>query len=115
MLGNAAFKEFEVMGKATQILSDNIKTLLTVRNMTRTELAERCGVAVSTATHWTNGRSHPNYSQLDKIAQALSVSVGDLFTENAHHANKKISLAEALAIVNDHLGYEAPKKSKDSK
>lgn len=44
-------------------------------NLTQKEFAERCGVSESTVVAWESGRRSPNVKMLNKIEDALGVSL----------------------------------------
>ena len=47
--------------------------------MPQRELARRVGVSLTTISDWERGRSEPLSGKLAAIAQALGVTIGDLF------------------------------------
>ena len=44
-------------------------------NLTQKELAVRCGVSESTVIAWESGRRYPNVKMLDKIEDAVGMSL----------------------------------------
>ena len=51
--------------------------------MHQSDLAEQCGVDKSAVSHWELGKSSPTGSRLPLVAEALGVTVPDLFAEAA--------------------------------
>lgn len=56
---------------------DNIKTASKMRGYSLQTTAERAGLSKNAIYQYNNGKN-PSYATLEKIAQALSVSVSDL-------------------------------------
>lgn len=63
------------------VFTDNIKKLLTERNMSYAELAANLGVGKSTVSMWMSGKSLPRMELLDALADIFNVSVNDLTTD----------------------------------
>jgi transcriptional regulator with XRE-family HTH domain len=57
---------------------ENLRWILTKRNITPKEIAEVINVKVNTISNYTNGVSTPNYDLLDKIVKFLDVSADDI-------------------------------------
>lgn len=51
--------------------------------LTQRELADLCGVDVTAVSHWEKGKSAPNGRRLPVVADALGVSIAELFGEAA--------------------------------
>jgi DNA-binding Xre family transcriptional regulator len=63
-------------------ISSNIIKLLTDREMTRAELADRIGFSsAALVTQRLTGRSEWKPQQLEAVAEALGVEVGDLYDQ----------------------------------
>ena len=58
-------------------LGENIKKYRKAKNLTQKKLAETLGVAPVTVTMWETGKRRP-YAKLERIAEALNVSITDL-------------------------------------
>jgi transcriptional regulator with XRE-family HTH domain len=62
-------------------LKENLKKLLDARGMKAAELARISGVAPSVISEWMSGRHPRNVLNLQKIAEHLGVSLGELCFE----------------------------------
>ena len=49
--------------------------------LSQAALAEKCGVDKTAVLHWEKGRSSPTGRRLPIVADALGVSIDDLFRE----------------------------------
>lgn len=58
-----------------------IKSLRLAANLTQAALAERVGVARNSVSVWETETSLPPCAKLPEIADALGVSVGELFAD----------------------------------
>ena len=56
----------------------NIKEYMDVRGLNQKELADKTGISTSAISAYINGARTPRPDQLDAIAKALHISVGDL-------------------------------------
>ena len=69
-----------------QIVSENISMLCSTRlkksDKPKTEIANRCGVAPSAVTKWTDGRIVPSVVHLMTIAEYFGVSLEWLVTKH---------------------------------
>jgi len=52
-------------------------------SLSQSELAKRCGVDETAVSHWENGVSSPKGSRLPVVAEALGVTIDELFGEAA--------------------------------
>ena len=59
--------------------SDGIRTLREGLGLTQKELADRIGVSDKTVSKWETGRGLPDISVLGALAEALGVSLSELF------------------------------------
>lgn len=73
-----------------------IKELRKKRGMTQQALADRIGIHLTNLNKIENGKSAPDLSRFAQIAEALGVSVGDLFAggEVAPEEPRRVSLEE---------------------
>jgi len=60
------------------LLSQRLKKLREIRNMTQKSLADILNVGTSTVAMWETGGRHPDYDTLIKIADLFDVSVDSL-------------------------------------
>lgn len=65
-------------------LKERVKVLLKDRGITQAELAEKIGVQGGTLSNAISGRYSPTLDTLERIAEALGVSVAELFAELPH-------------------------------
>lgn len=59
-------------------VSRSIKKFRTAKGMTQNDLAEKLFVSRQTVSSWENGRTQPDIDFLEKLAEALSVSIEEL-------------------------------------
>lgn len=59
-----------------------IKKLREMKKLTQLELAEKLCVSEKTISKWENGRGYPDITILEELAQALGISVLELFSGN---------------------------------
>jgi transcriptional regulator with XRE-family HTH domain len=74
---------------------DSIRALIAERGMTRHELAQRAGLARSTVLHVLKG-GHCSTETLERIARALGVDVGELFTPPLDLGHRRDRMIAAL-------------------
>ena len=60
--------------------NDGLRRLRESRGLTQKELAEQLGVSDKTVSKWETGRGLPDISLLSPLAEALGVSLSELFT-----------------------------------
>ena len=60
------------------IFFTNILRLLEERNMTKQELSHQAGVSISFLSDLTNGKANPSLRVMERIANALDVSLPEL-------------------------------------
>ena len=80
------------------------------KNMTQQELAKKLGVTDRAISKWENGRGLPDYSLLQNLCDALSVSINELFSgEKISKENYKEKAEENMSkLINDN--YNKKKK-----
>ncbi len=74
------------------MLSDNIKKLMSVNKITAKKLAEIVGVSPTHISYILNNKREPSIELLGKIANALGVSIDEIFQDKA--SNDLSSLSE---------------------
>lgn len=65
-----------------QLLTELGKWIAFIRKneqLSRQQLADAAGISLMAVTYIENGKRWPRISNLEKIAKALKVSIGDLF------------------------------------
>lgn len=60
------------------MIGDNIKKFRKIKKLTQEELGNRLGVSAAMISQWERGERNPRTENLQKIASALDVSIGDL-------------------------------------
>ena len=70
-----------------------IKRLREGRNMTQSQLAERLNVSDKAISKWETGRGYPDISLIEPLAEALRVSVIELFSgEDVVNTNRSFNM-----------------------
>ena len=77
-----------------QIISDNLKALLSQSKKKRTEVAKDLNVKYSTFCDWVRARTAPDANQVKKLADYFKVSVGEITNRSEEH--NSISDSEIL-------------------
>lgn len=57
-----------------------VRFLRTARSLTQEQLAERAGISVDFLSLIERGKNAPSFENLDELADALEVSVAELFS-----------------------------------
>ncbi|MEM7123128.1 MAG: XRE family transcriptional regulator [Pseudomonadota bacterium] len=65
-------------------IGDHLYSLRKERKWTQSELAKRCGIAVSTVSKIENGQLSPSFETLLRVAEGLSMTIADLMTIDAY-------------------------------
>jgi len=60
--------------------AETLKELMDEQGLNQLALADLLGIRQSQISNWLNGRSLPNYTSLQLIKDAFSVSIDDFFT-----------------------------------
>jgi transcriptional regulator with XRE-family HTH domain len=94
-----------------------IRRLRQAREWNQTELAYHAGLAPSVISQIENGKRDPSARTLRKLAKALEVEVGDLFSKAQSHPSLQASFNDAiedLRRTTDRFeGYHAIRKAMD--
>lgn len=70
-----------------------IKRLRESRNITQLQLAEKIGVSDKTVSKWETGRGYPDISLIEPLAEALGVSIIELFSgEGVVNTNRSFKM-----------------------
>jgi transcriptional regulator with XRE-family HTH domain len=72
-------------------IGENIKELRKNRNLTQTDLAEKIGVTYITIQNYENDRRQPSIETLNKIANALGVTIADLTMPTSSDVDRQYS------------------------
>lgn len=92
-------------------IAAKIKEYRKLRGLTQKELGEKIGVKHNTISSYENGTNEPEQDLLFKIANALNISINDLFPETTSKGVQIPILGYVIAgvpieAVEDILGYE---------
>lgn len=80
--------------------SDGIRALREGIGITQRELAERIGVSDKTVSKWETGRGLPDISTLALLAEALGVSLSELFAgDKTANRNKSANMQRSVFYV----------------
>lgn len=77
-------------------LSENIKRLLTERNLTQKELAEALGISGGTLSDWLRGRFYPRRKYIEAMANYFSVPVDEITKEKDTNLDDRL-----MSLFND--------------
>ena len=82
------------------IKGEVIKALREKKDMTQASLAEKIGVSDKAVSKWETGRGLPDITLLEPIAEALGISVGELFAgEQIVNDNQAANMKKAKIYV----------------
>jgi transcriptional regulator with XRE-family HTH domain len=102
--------------KTAKILGSNIKLLRLQSNLSQEKLAELIGVHRSQISNWEAGSTFPTGVNIDKLISIFGISLSDFFQTDKDIEiqqkipTKKITLREALEVVNKYSGGISIKK-----
>lgn len=88
------------------MLNYNIKALRKERGMTQEELAIRLNVVRQTVSKWEKGLSVPDAEMLQRLAEALEVSVSRLLGGTEERTQNTNEIASQLARINEQLAVQ---------
>lgn len=71
--------KFKIMSATQQLLSDNLKAIRKEKGLYQKDIERRSGVLASTYSRIETMEVVPSLASIEKIADALEVSVADLF------------------------------------
>lgn len=86
------------MSDIQQILSTNLKTIRKEKKIYQKDIERRSGILASTYSRIENMEVAPNLGSIEKIAEALEVSVAELF-QSREITDK--SIAQKLQMIDD--------------
>ncbi len=86
--------ERTVLEDLNSTLSDNVRGLRAIRDLTYDELAERAGLSKGMVVQIEQGRTNPSIGTLCKLANALGVTINRLIEEPTRLLTKKTVLSE---------------------
>ncbi|MBQ6583205.1 MAG: helix-turn-helix transcriptional regulator [Mogibacterium sp.] len=77
-----------------------IRRLRENRNLTQQQLAERINVSDKAVSKWENGRGYPDISLIEPLAEALGVSIIELFSgEDVVNTNRSFNMKRSKLYV----------------
>lgn len=98
------------------MLGDNIKTYRKNKGYSQETLAQELFVVRQTISKWEKGQSVPDADMLEKLAEALEVSVDDLLGKKTEEKKSKeesdTEIAKQLAILNEQLANNTRRRKK---
>ena len=66
---------------ARKIFNDNLKRIMSRKNISQTDITNKTGYPLSTISSWYNGQSYPRVDKMQKLADVLEVSMKELTDE----------------------------------
>ena len=100
------------------MLSQNIKSLRKEKGYTQETFAQELNVVRQTVSKWEKGYSVPDAIMLERIAELLEVSVGELLSGGEGKVEEKPDLkevADQLSILNNQLAKELARRKRNRK
>ena len=85
------------------MLNENIKKIRNNKRVTQEELAVKVNVVRQTVSKWEKGLFVPDAEALQRIADALDVSVEELLGAEVNAKTNQNEIAEQLAKINEQL------------
>lgn len=85
------------------MLNENIKNLRKQKGLSQEELASRLNVVRQTVSKWERGLSVPDADMLEKIAQVLEVSIGDLLGGHIPEGENESQIVQQLIRINEQM------------
>ena len=80
----------------------NLAHLLDRENYSRTELARRVDVTVTTVSNWLNGDAIPGMRKIQEIAHVFDVAITDLIGDTSYYSNLETQrIADAISKDKD--------------
>lgn len=80
----AGFADFEGLG-------DRLARLRRSKGFSKTDLAERLGVTVTSICYWEQGRSRPRLDRLQRLADLLGTSPAELLSRSSAPGSDHLS------------------------
>ena len=80
--------------RARDIFVENFHTWMLNKKMTHSRLASILGLPLSTISSWYNGQSYPRVDSMQRLADALGISMRDLTDEREDEKETNFSSAE---------------------
>lgn len=109
MLGPPFLRQNDHMEKIRYVLSENMKKIREVHQMSQLTLAERAELSVQMIRDIEAGRRWPSASSFEYIAEGLEVRVGDLLQEFPKAQTNPLEIKRALKLLCEVYGYDLTK------
>lgn len=87
------------MSSIIDIVSDNIKRLRELKNLSQKEVALGVGIPQGQYSRIENGKVEPTISTLEKIAKVFEVSISELFKNNQLEEQLNLPLLEKIRMM----------------
>ena len=84
-------------------IGECIRTARIAAGMTQTELAEATDIPYQTIGHWERDSTSPKYNSVEKIAQALGITVADLIAPNRCQPDSSVTTQSLFAQIDEAL------------
>ena len=92
------------------VFAGNLRRLRLINNLTQEQVADALGVSSQSVSRWECGNTYPDVMLLPEIARLYSVTVDDLYRENAkgypNYAQRLLAVYEASGRSVDFLAAE---------
>lgn len=70
-------------GAGFEALGERLARLRRTKGLSKTDLAERLGVTVTSICYWEQGRSRPRLARLQELAELLGTSTAELLSRDS--------------------------------
>ncbi|MBR2172706.1 helix-turn-helix transcriptional regulator [Sphingopyxis sp.] len=74
-----------------EVLGDRLARLRQARGLSKTDIADRLGVTVTSICYWEQGRSRPRLARLQALAELLGTSPTELLSRDSAPASDHLS------------------------
>ncbi|MGH6694242.1 helix-turn-helix domain-containing protein [Sphingopyxis sp.] len=78
-------------GTRYEVLGDRLARLRQARGLSKTDIADRLGVTVTSICYWEQGRSRPRLARLQALADLLGTSPTELLSRDSAPSNDHLS------------------------
>lgn len=98
-------------GLTYEVLGDRLARLRRARGYSKTDLADRLGVTVTSICYWEQGRSRPRLARLQALADLLGTSPTELLSrDSAPGGDHLADLVSRMRAEIAHAAGTAPSK-----
>lgn len=78
-------------GRTFEVLGDRLARLRRAKGLSKTDLADRLGVTVTSICYWEQGRSRPRLARLHELAALLGTSPTELLSRDSAPGSDHLS------------------------